>query len=146
THGHFGFPLLAAVILITCAISADAQSIVGKWQLVDETSCLEGQLADADNSLAGEMAQMSSATPQLIEFREKGSGEESTRILNKRRSANSKNFLYKFTGETLYILDKKSQTISESFTVDKLTTDSLVISNAGRACEIKFFVKIKSPK
>jgi len=143
---------LHAKIILTILLTASgpaaihSQSILGTWQLVKETSCLEGQLADADNPLAAEMQQMASPSPQIVRFKDKGAGEESIRILNSKKSAGSKNFLYKLTTESLHILDKRSQTIAESYFVDKLTIDSLVISNAGRACETKFFIKIKDPK
>jgi hypothetical protein len=42
----------------------------------------------------------------------------------------------------LLILDKKSQTISESYLVDKFTADSLIVSNASRPCDTKIFLKI----
>jgi hypothetical protein len=51
--------------------------------------------------------------------------------------------LYKYTGDALYILDKRSQTIIETFTIEQLSADSLIISNSARACETKVFVKIQ---
>ena len=56
--------------------------------------------------------------------------------------ANQKKFYYKFNGEMLLILDKKTQTISDSYMVDKFSADSLVISDASRPCETMIFVKI----
>jgi hypothetical protein len=128
---------------------ANAQTIVGTWQLVKQTSCLEDDMPlenDTIEDMMMKMNAMSDATPQVIKFKEKGTGEESTRILGKRRSANDKNFLYKFDTETLYILDKKSQTIIDAYTVDKFSSDSLILSNASMACETKIFVKIKEAK
>jgi hypothetical protein len=89
------------------------------------------------------MKSMAGATPQVITFKEKLAGEESTRILNRKKSANSKNFLYKFNGEMLLILDKKSQTITDSYLVDKFSADSLIISNASRPCETRILLRIK---
>jgi hypothetical protein len=63
-------------------------------------------------------------------------------MLSKGKTANAKKFLYKFNGEMLLILDKKSQTISDSYLVDKFTPDSLVVSNASRPCETLIFLKI----
>lgn len=98
-------------------------------------------------NLVDEMKQMSpAATASIVRFKEKGNGEESSRILTKRKAANNKNFLYKYNGETLLILDKKSQTITDSFVVDKLSSDSLIVSNASRPCETRIFLKIKEPK
>jgi hypothetical protein len=140
---------LFALIFSSISLCCSAQSILGTWQLVKQTTCLEDEMV-AENeeleSLADEMAGMSSASPQVVSFKEKGAGVESTRILNKKKSANKNNFLYKFDGEMLLILDKKSQTITETYAVDKISTDSLIISNTARACETKIFLKIKQAK
>ena len=128
------------------SVTLRAQSIVGSWQLIKETSCLEEKMsADSDSasSLLEDMKSMSSPYPQVVTFKEKMTGEESTRILTRKRSDNKKSFLYKFDGEMLLILDKKSQTITENFTVEKFTTDSLIISSASRPCEIRVFSRIK---
>jgi hypothetical protein len=134
------------VLICGFSIHSGAQSIVGSWQLVKQSNCVEENMTAANDSaqqLIDEMKNMSSATAQVVTFKEKMTGEESTRILTKKKSANTRNFLYKFDGETLMILDKKSQTITDNFMVDKFSTDSLIISNASRPCETKIFLKIK---
>lgn len=119
-----------------------AQSIVGKWQLMRQTSCVEEELSDDEAGLVSEMKSRSSADIQVLQFKENNSAEESTKIISNKRSYNSKALLYKFTGDALYILDKRSKTIIEAFTVEKLSADSLIISNSARACETRVFVKI----
>jgi hypothetical protein len=141
-------PLAFILSIIACA-NTHAQSIIGKWQLVKQTSCLEDEVSIQDDTmedLTSTMKSMSGPSQQVVQFKQKGQGEESTRILNKKKSANNKNFLYKFTGESLLILDKKSQTLSESYTVDRLDADSLILSNSSRACETRIFIKIKDLK
>jgi hypothetical protein len=142
--------MIALLTGLTCFVSiASAQSITGKWQVVRETTCIENEIeasADSTEALLDQMKSLGSATPQVIHFKEKGQGEESTRILTKKKTTNNKNFLYKFSGESILILDKKSQTILESYTVDKLTADSLIISNSARACDTKILAKIKEPR
>jgi hypothetical protein len=135
-------------ILLICGTGTalQAQSIIGNWQLVKESNCQEETLTAANDSvkdLVNDMKSMSSPSPQVVSFKEKQAGEESTRILNRKRGTNSKNFLYRFDGEMLMILDKKSRTITENFMVDKFSTDSLIISNASRPCETKIFLRIK---
>jgi hypothetical protein len=127
------------------SLTSRAQSLIGKWQLTKQTTCIETDIEEdeATDELIDEMKSHDSASPQVINFKDRKSGEESTRILSRRKEANSKNFLYKFDGTNLYILDKKTQTISESYIVEKLDGDSLIISNAARACDTKVFVKIK---
>lgn len=139
---------LIVCILLLSALTTHvrAQSIIGSWQLIKQTNCLEENMTAASDSaqeLIADMKSMSSTIPLVVNFKEKMTGEESTRILTKKKTANNKNFLYKFDGEMLMILDKKSQTISESYLVDKFSPDSLVISNASRPCETKIFLRIK---
>ena len=139
--------IIVAVCVFLPAL-ANSQSIRGTWQLVKTAECIESGLDQpgAEADLVQEMKQLSSPAPQVIKFGNKGSGEESTRILNKKRAGNAKSFLYKVNGQTLLILDKRSQTISESYSIDKLSADSLILSHSKRACDISFFVKIKDDK
>src|SRR5687768_6557037 len=91
--------LLPIALAFLICMQANAQTIVGTWQLVKQTSCLEEEMPaenDTIEDMMTKMNAMSDATPQVIKFKEKGTGEESTRILGKRRSVNDKNFLYKF--------------------------------------------------
>jgi hypothetical protein len=127
-------------------IAAKAQSIVGSWQLVRQSNCVEEELGEVNaetEDLVADMKGMSGATPQVLILKEKNEAEENTKIITKKKSYNSKSFLYKFDGESLYFLDKKSRTIIETFTVEKLAVDSLIISNTARACETRIFVRIK---
>jgi len=136
------------VLLIHASQSAKAQSILGTWQLVKQTTCLENEMpmeSDSVEDMLNAMKGKEKPTPQIISFKEKGNGEESTRILNKRRPANGQHFMYKFDNGTLYILDKRSHTLVDAFTVDKLSADSLILSNASQECETKILIKIKEP-
>ena len=137
--------LVAILFLCGYSISLNAQSIVGTWQLVKQSNCVEENITAANDSaqrMVEEMKSMSSATPQIVTFKEKN-GEESTRILTRKKAANSKSFLYKFDGEMLMILDKRSQTITDNYTVEKFSSDSLIVSNASRPCETRIFLRIK---
>jgi hypothetical protein len=141
--------ILITLFLSLGAFYAGAQSLVGKWQLVKQTTCIEADLEaeeeDEDTeALVDDMKSRGSAgSTYVVQFKDNKSGEESTQILFKRKDYNSKSFLYKFDGSTLYILDKRSQTISDTYTVEKLEGDSLILSNSSRACDTKVFVKIK---
>ena len=138
--------LLIPGLILCVQLSSFAQTgnIVGSWQLVKEGSCLEETASNKDvgETLREEMHSRNSATPQVVNFKENATGDESSRILNTSKTANQKKFYYKFNGEMLLILDKKSQTISDSYLVDKFTTDSLIVSNASRPCDTKIFLKI----
>ena len=136
---------LITFIVFSHTVLAQTGDISGTWQLVRQSNCMdETASADDDDSeeLRSDMHSRSQATERLVTFKDNSSGEESTRILNAKKTANNKKFFYKFNGEMLLILDKKTQTISDSYMVDKFTPDSLIISNASRPCETKIFVKI----
>lgn len=134
------------LIILVSATALHGQSIIGNWQLVKEGNCVEENMAtdsDSVRNLVNEMKSMSSPFPQVVRFKEKQVGEETTRILNRKRGTNNKSFLYRFDGELLMILDKKSRTITDNFMVDKFSADSLIVSNVSRPCETKIFLRIK---
>ena len=127
-------------------MAGSAQSIIGRWQLIKESSCVEDDVETDDagtQELIDDMKSMSGATPQVIEFKDNNAVHESTKIINRKKSYNSKSFLYRLDGDALYFLDKKSRTIIEGFTVEKLASDSLIITNSARVCETKIFVRVK---
>lgn len=132
--------LLASVCLFWLGFTASAQTgnIIGDWRLVKQSTCIE-QSANGD---AHQEIENTAGSGQVVTFKDNASGEESSPVLNSARTSNSKKFYYKFNGDMLLILDKKSQTISDSYMVDKFTADSLIISNASRPCETRIFVKI----
>jgi hypothetical protein len=137
--------LFALALSVPFALSAQTSDLIGRWQLIKKTNCMEGASAQPDNGqeLFSDMHSRTSPSAQIVSFRENSTAEESTRILNSNRAANQKKFFYKFNGDMLLILDKKTQTISDNYMVDKFTADSLILSNSARPCEIKIFVKIK---
>jgi len=138
--------LMFLLVMMGCTLFSQAQSIVGRWQLVKQSTCVEDELGEADDdtqALVDDMKSMSGATPQVIEFKANNTGEESTKIISKKKSYNSKSFLYRYNESGLYFLDKRSKTIIEGFTVERLEGDSLIISNVSRVCETKIFVRVK---
>lgn len=138
---------LTLLLVITgSTLFCQAQSIVGRWQLVKQSSCVEDEMGESDDdtqALIDDMKSMSSASPQILELRANNTGQESTKIISRKRSYNSKAFMYRHTDNGLYFLDKRSKTIIEGFTVERLESDSLIISNASRVCETKIFVRVK---
>jgi hypothetical protein len=139
---------IVIVFLLWCTGNTvgHAQSIIGNWQLIKQTSCLDDNIElndDGVEEVLNDMKDMSKPTAHILKLKENNSGEETTRIISRRKSYNSKSFLYKFDGQSLYFLDKKSRTIIEGFTVEKFEGDSLIISNSTRACETKIFLRIK---
>jgi hypothetical protein len=134
------------MVLGFSTLIVQAQSIVGRWQLVKQSNCVESELGEEEagvKEMTEDMKGLSGAEPQILEFKENNTGEESTKIISKKKSYNSKSFMYRYNEGTLYFLDKKSKTIIDGYTVEKMDGDSLIISNATRVCETKIFVRIK---
>lgn len=137
---------MTLLVFLSASVYCQSQSIVGRWQLVKQSNCVEEEMGDSDDEpqeLIEDLKGMSDRTPQVIEFKVNNTGSESTKIINKKKSYNSKSLLYRFDSNGLYFLDKKSRTIIEGFTVEKLESDSLIISNSARVCETKIFVRVK---
>lgn len=122
-----------------------AQSLVGTWQLVRHNSCLESEMDEdeATGELLEDIRSRSSGTPSVIEFKDDNSGEETIRLLDTRRSSKRNNFLYRYSDGKIYFLDKRSRLLIGAYDVDRLTTDSLVFSEASRACETRIFIRIE---
>jgi hypothetical protein len=139
--------IILIVIIMMGACLCQAQSIVGRWQLVKQSNCVDDELEEDEDTgikeMVDDMKGLSGAAPQVLELKENNNGEESTKIINRKKSYNSRSFLYRYSNGSLYILDKKSRTIIDGFTVEKLEGDSLIISNVDRACDTKVFVRIK---
>ncbi len=137
------------IILVTLVFSASSifsQSLVGTWQLTKQSNCMSDQLPtdEEEEVLLQDMASMSNRDiPLTIEFKSNNSGTENLHTINSKKQSKYKSFLFKFDGDNLYILDKKSQTISAAYTIDRLSSDSLIYSNASRPCETKVFVRLK---
>src|SRR5688500_4649195 len=94
------FLLLAFIVSVP--VLSSGQTIFGAWQLVKQSNCIDEIASAQDTSLQdlrSDMNSRTSATPQVVSFRENYTAEESSRILNSRRSANQKKFYYKFNGE-----------------------------------------------
>lgn len=130
----------------TIFLQTKAQSLVGAWQLVHHTSCLEDEVGDEDeatNDLLDDIRSRESGTQSVIRFNDDNSGDESIHLLNSRKSRKRNNFLYRYSEGKLYFLDKKSRLLMGSYDVDRLSADSLVFSNASRACETRIFVRLE---
>lgn len=139
--------LLVSFLLLT-SVSAVGQNVIGKWQLMKKSDCMTDKVDSPNQSqgmdeLMSDFNSLKSRTPELIEFKEKMKGEQSTSILGKRKTANDKNFLYRFDGKVLHLLDKKSRTIITTYTVEELSQSKLVLSDANRPCEVRVFERIR---
>lgn len=130
--------LLVCIALSSGLVTAQNPPLLGSWQLARHMSCDETQ-ASTDNGK--DAAVQEQTPPRVVTFEKKARAEESSPILNTQRP--TRKFHYRFTGEMLLILDKKTQTITDSYLVEKLTTDSLIVSSRQRPCDTRVFVRMR---
>lgn len=139
---------LVSLLLTLASFSLSAQSIMGRWQLMKQSNCMDEKLDNPNQSedmdeLMSDFNSMKKRTPDVIEFKDKMKGEQSTTILGKRKEVNEKNFLYRYDGATLHLLDKKSRTIIASYNVEELSSAKLIVSDVNRPCEVRIFERIR---
>lgn len=139
---------LLITLLIVISVNTFGQTLVGKWQMMKRSDCLTEKVDNPNQSedmdeLMSDFNSLKSRTPEVIEFKDKMKGEQSTTILGKRKTTNDKTFMYRFDGTTLHLLDKKSSTIIASYTVKELSDSKLILINANRSCEVSVFERIQ---
>ena len=139
--------LLSLFLTLAC-LNLSAQDIIGRWQLMKQSNCMDEKLDNPNQSedmdeLMSDFNSMKKRTPDVIEFKDKMKGEQSTTILGKRKEVNEKNFLYRYDGATLHLLDKKSRTIIASYNVEELSSAKLIVSDVNRPCEVRVFERIR---
>lgn len=138
--------IFTCIVVGIISFNVQAQSIVGTWQLISQTSCIDNEIEADDevDALVADMKSRSNGTNSVIEFKDNNTGSESIRMIESRKSNKSSSFMYKVDGDLLYLLDKKSHLLIGSYEIERLTTDSLIFSNTARACETRVFAKISS--
>ena len=90
------FIILLALMGYT--LYGQAQSIVGRWQLVKQSSCVDDEMATDDDTqaLVDDMKSLSGAAPQVLEFRDNNTGQESTKIISKKKPHTCSSFIFAF--------------------------------------------------
>ncbi|HZX72933.1 MAG TPA: hypothetical protein VFE57_00820 [Cyclobacteriaceae bacterium] len=134
-------------LIIGCVVaSAQAQAIVGTWQLTEEKTCFQTQFekSSTEKELESSMGGNSrSAVAKLITFDAKGGGEEGVFSAGTKKGSSKNAFRWKIEGTELHFLDKKSGMITQRFILDELGASTLRIHDAVRDCEIKVFTKVR---
>jgi len=126
--------IVITILFTFVSVFAFGQSILGKWQFVQQSNC-EGEVIRSKDIYKKLLP--------VVTFKDKRNGEENVRMLTNRKPSGSKVFLYKIDETTLYILDKKTQMIIDRFVMDFIQPDSLTLSNLSEPCNSKIFVRIK---
>ena len=135
---------LLAGLVLSCGM-AGAQSLVGTWQLTDEKTCFEKELAksETEKELEKDMGGSRTSVARLIRFDKKGGGEEGVFSSGRKKAAGMNSFRYKVDGKDLLLLDIKSGIATQQFVIDTLTDSRLSIHNAIKDCEIRTFTRVK---
>ena len=133
------------LLLISRVLTANAQTIVGTWQLTEEKTCFLSQFekTDTEKELENGMGSSKNAVAKLIKFDAKGGGEEGIFSAGKKKGSGMNSFKWKIDGQELHFIDKKSGMITQRFILDELGASTLRIHDAMRDCEIKVFTKVK---
>ena len=127
--------------------TANAQTIIGTWQLTEDKTCFQAQSkfekSDTEKELEGSMGASRNAVAKIIKFDAKGGGEEGIFSVGKKKGSGMTSFKWKIDGQELQFLDKKSGMITQRFILDELGASTLRIHNAMKDCEVKVFSKVK---
>jgi hypothetical protein len=138
---------LISLMMILLVWTANAQSIVGTWQLTEEKTCFQSQSqfekSDTEKELEGGMGSLKNSVTRLLKLDEKGAAEEGIFTAGKKKGSSMTYFKWKIDGQELHFIDKKSGIITQRFILDEVGTSTLRIHNATRDCEVKVFSKVK---
>lgn len=122
------------------------QSLVGKWQVINQTNCLEKELPNStgsDDTFLKEFSTQSGLSPVMMHFGKDGSVKRIIKIIGEKKPAETQEYKFSVDGTTIHLSDKKSKTILRIYTIETLTNDSLVYVVLGRECEKTTLVRMK---
>jgi hypothetical protein len=143
------------IILVAVGITAQAQSIVGKWQLSDQKTCFQTSVkdemkdelkeTDTEKELEGEMGGPSSTADaaRVLTLDAKGNAEEGVMSVGKKKASSKDTYKYRVAGSEFQKVDKKSGLVTERWVIDELSETTLKIHDSAHDCETKTYAKIK---
>jgi hypothetical protein len=137
--------LIMLVFLAGAIGTAQAQSLVGSWQVIEEKTCFDAQFTESETEkeLTKDMGSTKSSVARVIRFDKNGSGEEGIFTTGKKKGSGKTSFKYRMTGKEIQLLDKKSGIMTQQLVIDTLTATTLKIHLAAKDCETKTFTRIK---
>ena len=141
-------PAFVLLILTALPIIGQAQSIIGTWQVMKERNCLGRELEEptkTEEELTERMTSLSGQIPKVITFNPDQSGKQNWKSVGKKKSAVREKFLYKVADDTLYFLDKKSRLIIDTYLIQALSADILILVNKSRSCERLELARVNQP-
>ena len=138
--------ILFLITLVTVSIAAQAQSIVGRWQLSEQKTCFQAEMkeSDTEKELTAAMgASSATGVARVMTLDEKGKGEEAVVSVGKKKVTSKETFTYQVSDSEFQVLDKKSGLVTKRWVIDELTATSLTMHDAARDCETKTYTKVK---
>jgi hypothetical protein len=149
--GNFGFEkVMKTIALLLLTISpillSHAQTLTGTWQVVKQTHCMEDQLgapSETETELLEAMEGMAGAPPRVLILNADMTGEWNWKTSGKKKVAVKEKMLYRVSDGYLYILDKKSRLITDTFIIEMQTTESLSMFRKDRSCEHYDLIRTK---
>lgn len=138
--------ILILSVLVLVATAANAQSIVGKWQLSEQKTCFQAEMkeTETEKELSPSMGSTSAtAVGRVMVLDDKGRGETSIMSAGKKKATDKESFKYQVTGSEFQMLDKKSGLVTSRWVIDELTETSLKMHDAARDCETKSYIRVK---
>lgn len=127
---------------------AQAQSIVGKWQLSEQKTCFQAEMkeSETEKELSSAMSSTSkTAVARVMNLDEKGGGEEGIFSTGKKKPTSKTAFRYQVSDSEFFILDKKSGLVTQRWVIDELTETSLKVHDSAKECETKAYIKVLTP-
>lgn len=146
---NFGFTqAMKTILFLICftAFTSWGQNLTGMWQVTHESQCMDeeiGPATETEEELVETMQSLSGNTPKVLTLNADFTGEWNWKTVGKKKSARKEKFLYRISDGYLYILDKKSRLITDTFIIELNTADSLVVFRKDRSCERYEMVRTK---
>lgn len=140
--------VVGLLMMVVVAAGCYGQSVVGYWQVAKESTCLGNEMApssETEEELSQQMAALAGPVPKVIQFNTDNTGEHNWKSIGKKKAAVREKFLYKVADDVVYLLDKKSRLITDTYMIQVLTAESLVLVNKSRSCERMELVRVKQP-
>ena len=143
---------LFLIALSIVSVAGYAQSIVGRWQLSEQKTCFQANVAsgtemkesETEKELASSMGSTSATgVARVMTLDAKGGGEEGIMSTGKKKASSKSSFKYQVSGSEFQLLDKKSGLVTSRWVIDELTETSLKMHDAVRDCEKKTYLKVK---
>jgi hypothetical protein len=131
---------MKTILFLFClwAYTSWGQNLTGVWQVTHESQCMDQELgtpSETEEELEEAMQSMSGRAPKVMILKADLTGEWNWKTVGKKKSAYKEKFIYRISDGIIYILDKRSRLITDTFIIELNTADSLIVFRKDRSCE-----------